>query len=261
MTETLLNLYETHDGYVSDKWSSYLAVYEELFAPLRDKPVRLLEIGVQNGGSLQIWSKYFRNATAIVGCDINPGIAKLKPGPKVHLVVGDIASPATAADIRRISSTYDIVIDDGSHRSDHIIAAFRQIFPMLAPGGLFVAEDLIYSYRHSFKGRIFAPFSSVEFFKRLVEAINYDHWRNRPREMLLSRVLAPLSVHRLKRLTVSELHQQIRSVRFYNSICIIERTGGGAGIGDRIIAGQTALVDDGVFRLPNARRYGAFAVR
>ena len=67
---SLRDLYSTHSGKVSDKWSTYLDEYERIFSEYRDKPVRLLEIGVQNGGSLEIWRQYFPNAELILGCVI-----------------------------------------------------------------------------------------------------------------------------------------------------------------------------------------------
>ncbi|TIN50291.1 MAG: class I SAM-dependent methyltransferase, partial [Mesorhizobium sp.] len=56
---------------MSDKWSIYLSTYDHIFSEYRDRPVRILEVGVQNGGSLEIWQKYFPNAEIIVGCDVN----------------------------------------------------------------------------------------------------------------------------------------------------------------------------------------------
>ena len=57
--KSLFELYREHQGKVSDKWSIYLSEYDRLFSSYRDRPVRMLEIGIQNGGSLEIWSKYF----------------------------------------------------------------------------------------------------------------------------------------------------------------------------------------------------------
>ena len=68
---TLKQIYEKHSGKSSDKWNLYLGFYENEFISIRQNEISLLEIGVQNGGSLEIWSKYFSNAKAIVGCDIN----------------------------------------------------------------------------------------------------------------------------------------------------------------------------------------------
>ena len=62
-------------GKVSDKWDSYLPVYDRLFALRKDDAIDLLEIGVQNGGSLEIMSQFFINAKRLVGCDIDPRCA------------------------------------------------------------------------------------------------------------------------------------------------------------------------------------------
>jgi len=56
--KTLQELYRLHAGKVSDKWSLYLDEYDRLLTPYRDKPIRLLEIGIQNGGSLEIWDEF-----------------------------------------------------------------------------------------------------------------------------------------------------------------------------------------------------------
>ena len=69
--KSLLQLYEEHQGKVSDKWNLYLSEYDRLFSSYRDQPIRLLEIGVQNGGSLDIWPRYFINGEKFVGCDFD----------------------------------------------------------------------------------------------------------------------------------------------------------------------------------------------
>ncbi|NTW52387.1 MAG: class I SAM-dependent methyltransferase, partial [Chlorobiaceae bacterium] len=71
-------IYDKHQGKVSDKWRLYLDVYDRIFDSYRDEPVNLLEIGIQNGGSLELWSKYFRNGKLFVGCDINKACEKLR---------------------------------------------------------------------------------------------------------------------------------------------------------------------------------------
>lgn len=42
-------------GKVRGKWEFYLAYYASLFKPLRNEPISLLEIGVQNCVSLETW--------------------------------------------------------------------------------------------------------------------------------------------------------------------------------------------------------------
>lgn len=36
----------------------------------------------------------------------------------------------------------DLILDDGSHRGNHIITSFRTLFPLLADGGLYAIEDM-----------------------------------------------------------------------------------------------------------------------
>ena len=56
----LAEIYDKHNGKLSCKWSSYIVKYEELFLKYKEKKVNILEIGVQYGGTLEIYSKYFK---------------------------------------------------------------------------------------------------------------------------------------------------------------------------------------------------------
>ena len=112
---SLATIHRQKTGKVSDKWSSYLDFYDDRFFYLQDSQVSILEIGVQNGGSLETWAKYFWNAEKIVGIDVDPKCADLKfEDKRIKVIVGD--SKTT-----HIDSTFDIIIDDGSHQSDDII--------------------------------------------------------------------------------------------------------------------------------------------
>jgi hypothetical protein len=161
----------------SDKWAVYLDTYERLFTPLRDRPVSILEIGVQNGGSIEILAKYFPNARNIVGCDIDERCsALLYDDPRISLVVGDVCDEDTVSRIKTISEGFDIIIDDGSHQSRDIVCAFCKYFPLLREHGIFIAEDLHCSYWREYGGGLTNPLSSMQFFKLLLDVINHEHW-------------------------------------------------------------------------------------
>ena len=118
LEHTLQQLYAKHRGKLSDKWSIYLSEYDRLFQPFRTMSVCLLEIGIQNGGSLEIWSKFFPQAQKIVGCDINPDCAHLVyKDRRISVVVGDANSDVAEASVVSHSANFDLIIDDGSHRS------------------------------------------------------------------------------------------------------------------------------------------------
>jgi cephalosporin hydroxylase len=121
---------------VSDKWSLYLHVYEERLRPYRQLPVRLLEIGVQNGGSLEIHAQYFPNAGLIAGCDINIACAQLQYAePNIRLYVGDTNAPHVRKQILS-RAPFDIIIDDGSQGSSDMVNTSCNYFSALREGGL-----------------------------------------------------------------------------------------------------------------------------
>lgn len=237
-TKTLEELYSEHDGYASDKWGIYLTVYERLFNSLKNAPVRLLEIGVQNGGSLAIWNKYFLQAERIIGCDINPACAQLAyDNGKTQVVIGDINHSDTQHKIFERCDEFDIIIDDGSHTSKDIIKTFSTLFPHIKQGGFYIVEDLHCSYWAKYQGGLYYPRSSMAFFKTLADTLNFEHWGlPSSREQLLKPfgITAELN---------EELLAEIHSVEFVNSMCILTRSPAEQNrLGRRHIAGRQELV-------------------
>ncbi|MHB1145443.1 MAG: glycosyltransferase [Thiobacillus sp.] len=241
--KTLHQLYAEHQGKVSDKWSLYLTEYDRLFDDYRDKPVRLLEIGIQNGGSLEIWSKYFSNASALIGCDINPDCTRLSyDDPRIGVIIGDANAPEVHERVLQRSQQFDIIIDDGSHLSSDIIKSFALYFPCLAEGGVFIAEDLHCSYWSQFEGGLFDPYSSISFFKRLADVINHEHWgMPKVRTDILRGIFTKYNCE----IDVEAL-SQVHSVEFINSMCAIRKAPVADNrLGRQIIAGSTELVVPG----------------
>ncbi len=238
--ESLKALYEQHQGKESDKWSLYLSEYDRLFADYREQPVRLLEIGVQNGGSLEIWSRYFIHAQRIVGCDINPDCARLRyADERISVIVGDANTDRTEAEIAALCPAFDLIVDDGSHRSDDIVRSFVRYFRRLADGGLYVAEDLHCSYWARFRGGLHDPASSMAFFRRLTDVVNHEHWGT---PALRSSVLEPFA--REYGIDIGDaLLSHIHSIEFANSLCVIRKCAPAVNLlGERIAAGR-----DGAF--------------
>ena len=136
-TQLPLNSYDT------DKITGrYLDSYDPVLQPWVDKPVKLLELGVKNGGSLMLWRDYFPLGT-IVGIDIN--LPKgLSPGERVHVFEGSQSDPRFLSEVanRVAPEGFDIIIDDASHIGELTRIAFWHLFDNhLKPGGLYVIED------------------------------------------------------------------------------------------------------------------------
>lgn len=216
---TLRDVYLSHEGKGSDKWSSYLDAYEALLSERRDGIESLLEIGVQNGGSLEIWSKYFPDAKNIVGVDINPKVSWLEYGdPRIRAMVGDASTPDVAAFLKKTyPQGFDIIIDDGSHHSGDIVRSFAVLFDQVKVGGVYAAEDLHCSYWAGWEGGLHDPHSSMNFFKCLVDVVNFEHWGV---DMPRAKVLEGFAKHYSIAFSEEQL-AQIKRVEFVNSICFI----------------------------------------
>lgn len=175
----LAHLFVDHDGYLIDKWEHYLGIYESELSPFiaAGRPVSLLEIGVQNGGSLQVWRKYLPVGSCIVGIDINPDCARLEVDENTSVHIADGTDKAMLDGVLG-DLTFDIIIDDGSHRSGHIISTYKALFSRIKGGGKFIIEDLHASYWSEYGGGFRADGSAMEFLKRLVDGLNCDHFRD-----------------------------------------------------------------------------------
>jgi len=124
----------------------YLRVYQSLIPA--DVPVKLLEIGWYEGASMRMWREYLDPGSIVVGVDIEKPAA---PVDRVHFRQVD----ATSRDMVRVAAEFgefDVIVDDGSHLSPDVIATFRMMWPHVAPGGLYVIEDLHVSYHPDWKG-------------------------------------------------------------------------------------------------------------
>lgn len=249
MRAPIKTIFLRHTGKVTDKWSSYLDTWDHIFEPYRERKVNLLEIGVQNGGSLEVWAEAFKSARNIIGCDVNAKCRDLEyADPRISVVVGDINSDETREIILNKASCLDIIIDDGSHVSDDTIISFVKYFQYLANDGIYVIEDLHTSYWQEFGGGLLSPHSSVSFFKMLVDIINFEHWHNSGiRSTLLKNYSTKLGLD-----FDDGMLAKIHSIEFLNSLCIITKAQAEFNVlGDRRITGTEASVENAILRYDN----------
>lgn len=156
----------------------YLRHYERWFGPLRDVEFNLIEIGVFDGASTRMWAKFFSRAQ-IIGVDINPDCRR-HVQERVRIEIGSQDDPEF---LHRIVAQYPptIIIDDGSHRSDHIVFTFERLFPTLRPGGYYAVEDLHFHVSESEAARLRgnSEVTAVEYFRELTTERIGGEWRLR----------------------------------------------------------------------------------
>ena len=62
MKNEIKELFENSEN-LTNKWSNYFNIYEDLFKKYKNKDITFVEIGIHNGGSLDIWRKDFTKNT------------------------------------------------------------------------------------------------------------------------------------------------------------------------------------------------------
>lgn len=242
--KTIKKIHLEKTGKVSDKWSSYLDYYDEVFLSRKNDSINLLEIGIQNGGSLETWAEYFSNARNIIGCDIDENCRSLKfNDPRIKLIVADINTVYTYQEIQKHCNSLDVVIDDGSHRSVDILTSFVTFFQILTPGGIYIVEDTHTLYWQDWGGEKTNKFNAYIFFKKMIDVINHQFWGV---ETSIETFFSDFfNSHRVPSFI---LEGWVESIEFRNSLIIIKKAQSASKnrLGERLVTGTQALINHNV---------------
>lgn len=126
----------------ANKLPHYLAVYERELAALATGEVRLLELGLDRGGSLLLWREFFPRGV-IAGLDCGP-VRVDDPSGRIRIYRGFQEDTALLDRIGRECAPdgFDLIIDDASHHGRETRISFWHLFTHhLKPGGIYVIED------------------------------------------------------------------------------------------------------------------------
>ena len=175
-------LTEIGNKYGNDKGPShdYLVIYEQYFAPIKNKKLKILEIGFFDGSSAHMWEEYFPNAE-LHYIDINEECRRTAKNlsSRSFLHIGDQSDTTFLASIINLVGEFDIIIDDASHQCAHQILSFEYLFPHVKSGGIYIIEDLHTSYWKFFGGEgspgnpCASINSTTEYLKQLTDYVNY----------------------------------------------------------------------------------------
>jgi len=153
----------------------YIDHYQHHFAHLRLRKLSILEIGIAEGASLNMWQTYFPHSI-IHAIDIRE--KDQFTSARVKIYQGDQGDPEFLRQVAAKAGGFDIVIDDGSHKSEHVITSFRTLFPLLKPEGIYAIEDLHTAYWTAYGGKwrnLESGRTSMTLLKSLLDGLNC-HW-------------------------------------------------------------------------------------
>lgn len=198
------------------KWHHYFDIYEKHFARFRDRPIRMLEIGVFRGGSLRMWKQYFHPESTIVGIDIDKSCAAHEiADQKVFVRIGSQADPNFLASVNDEFGPFDIILDDGSHKTHHQIVSFGALFrEALQDGGCYMVEDMHTNY---WLKHIDSPETFIDVAKQLVDIIHEPYFDRKETNFRAGHEDA------LSSMDISYLAAHVSSVAFYDSIVVIDK--------------------------------------
>ncbi|MEO8714078.1 MAG: class I SAM-dependent methyltransferase [Acetobacteraceae bacterium] len=192
----------TNDQRQIHKWTHFVPAYERHLSRYANRPVLLIEIGCGDGGSLQMWKRFLGPHAQIVGVDIHPDCAGFEE-PQIAVRIGHQADEGFLGRVLEEFGAPDIVIDDGTHVMQHMLASFRVLYPRMAGDGVYVAEDLHTCYWPEFGGGLRREGTFIEICKALLDELNADLSRG---------AVAPTGFTR-----------STLSMHFYDSMAVFER--------------------------------------
>ena len=200
----MARIFHAHEGRLAQKWDHYHRIYDRHLARFRGSKFKFLEIGVNHGGSLQIWRKYFGPDATIFGVDIDKRCAAVGDPPSINIRIGSQADLPFLRSVVKEMGGIDVVLDDGSHYVSHQRASFEALFPLLSPRGTYIVEDLHTNYwRGQYEGGWRRRSTFIEQMKDVVDDL-HGWWHTKPQRL-------------------SGAHSTVEAIHFYDSVVVIEK--------------------------------------
>ena len=200
----LERFFSQNDGRLIHKWQHYFEIYDRHFSRFRGSPVNIVEFGVSQGGSIQMWKHYFGDHAKIYGVDINPNCKQFEEAG-VKIFIGDQEDRRFLQSVARQVPAIDILIDDGGHTMRQQIATFEELFPYVSPNGVYLIEDLHTSYWERWGGGYKRQGSFIEYSKNFIDQINAWHSKQP------------------QKFKVSDFTKTAKSLHFYDSVLVVEK--------------------------------------
>jgi hypothetical protein len=185
----------------SIKYEKYFNIYDEILSDYRGKDITFVEIGVLDGGSLEMWKKYFGKNAKIIGIDLNPKSKKFEQ-EGIEIFLGDQSDKNFWESFFKKIGKVDIIIDDGGHTNKQQIVTTINSVKNINNGGMLIIEDTHTSYIREYGNP--HKYSFVNFSKKIIDDINYTFFP---------------SSSVLKKFQLS-LNKEIYSIRYFESFCI-----------------------------------------
>ena len=194
-----------------DKWHHYLDIYDRHFSKFIGKNPVILEIGVQKGGSLEMYNYYFDGKCKIYGIDIDPTCSDIpsKLGVNnIEITIGDQENRDFWKNYLKDKPKFDIVIEDGGHSMNQQIVTYEEVYDHVSENGVYLCEDLHTSYWPEMNGALNKPGTFIEYSKNFIDMINFYHIKEDLKE---------------KKALYEKFRKITNSITYYDSVIVLEK--------------------------------------
>lgn len=195
--------FKQNDKKLISKWVHYFDVYDRHFSRFKDKEIVILEIGVFQGGSLQMWKNYFGSSAKIYGVDIDPKCKNLEED-NIKIFIGSQSDRKFLRELKKTIPPIDILIDDGGHYVNQQIVTYEELFGHVKEDGVYLCEDLHTSYWLKYGGGYKRRGTFIEYSKNFIDLLNAYHSEQ-------------------KGLKANKFTKSVDSIHYYDSILVIEK--------------------------------------
>jgi hypothetical protein len=169
----------------------------------------MVEIGVLDGGSLQMWKNFFGEKARVIGIDKNPEALKFeKLG--FEIFIADQESEEHLEKVFNEIGPIDVLIDDGSHTSRGQIIISISCIKYINDGGLVIVEDTHSSFARDFGNNY--RYSFANWVSKLMASLD--------KEYLISRGLTPSGKMKIRNIKTIEFITRILSIQKFRSITV-----------------------------------------
>jgi cephalosporin hydroxylase len=134
----LLELYKLNK-YITDKETLHCYIsefYNYLFTPHKKENIKILEIGIKYGGSIQMWRDFFINGD-VYGIDSGDEFITFVPHCKI--IEGDAYDTQI---VNLLPDEFDFIIDDGPHSLESQLKFVSLYGNKIKKGGSLIIEDI-----------------------------------------------------------------------------------------------------------------------
>jgi hypothetical protein len=163
-----------------------------------------------------MWKEYFHPDSTIVGIDIDKSCKDHEIADrKVFVRIGSQADPEFLARVNEEFGPFDIVLDDGSHKTHHQNTSFGALFrPALVDGGCYMVEDVHTNY---WLKHIDSEDTFIDLSKQMIDLMHEAYFNHIETNFRHEHPDA------FEQLDLSYLAANLGSIAFYDSIVVFDK--------------------------------------